>query len=242
MHIYGISDLHLAISVPEKSMELFGESWTDYMQRIQRNWNQICSSEDVIIVPGDISWAMHLSQMKADFDYLKGLAGTKVLLKGNHDYWWETKSKLNTYKSAYQAEQIHFLHNDCYLINHTAICGTRGWTLPGDKKYTLEDERVYTRELGRLTLSLKEAVQHEPEHIIAAFHYPPFSLLGEEESEFLELLKLYGVKQCIFGHVHNANKRFALWQQRTETISEKTGIAMSIVSADFLDFSPKRLL
>lgn len=242
MKIYAIADLHLAISVEDKNMDLFGTTWAGYMDRLADNWRNTCSSEDVIIVPGDISWAMQLKEMEADFAYLKALPGKKLLMKGNHDYWWSTAAKLEQAKELWGLSDIAFIHNNCYMAGDVAICGSRGWLMPGDKKFKQEDVLIYKREYQRLERSLQEAKANSASYIIAALHYPPFSLKQDEVQEFVELLKAYEVKQCVFGHIHNASGQFALWEARAKEISEESGILFSMVSADYLHFQPILLL
>lgn len=242
MKIYAIADLHLAISVEDKNMDLFGATWAGYMERLAENWRSTCTDDDIVVVPGDISWAMQLEKMEADFSYLKALPGKKLLMKGNHDYWWSTAAKLEKCRLQWDLSDVFFIHNNCYMAGEIAICGTRGWLMPGDKKFKQEDMLIYKREYQRLERSLQEAAEKGAAYIIGALHYPPFSLKAEEPQEFVELLQRYGVKQCVFGHIHNASGQFPLWEARARELSDQTGILFSMVSADYLDFQPILLL
>ena len=180
--------------------------------------------------------------MEEDFAYLHALPGKKILLKGNHDYWWSTASKMEKYCDQWGFSDLFFLHNNCYTIGTIAICGTRGWLMPEDKRFKKEDVLIYKREYQRLERSLQDAMGKNAESIICALHYPPFSLDEKEEHQFVELMMRYPVKQCVFGHIHNTGDQFALWQERAETLSAQTGIQFSMVSADYLKFQPVLLL
>jgi len=228
--------------VPEKDMGLFGENWHNYMEQIKTNWESVCKPDDVIIIPGDISWADNIFQMKEDFEFINSLPGTKLLMKGNHDYWWETLAKLEKYKAEEKLDTVFFMHNNSYIIEplKVAICGTRGWLLPEDRKFTQDDLKIYNRELGRLRLSLDDAVKKGTERIIAAFHYPPFST--GSGSEMMDILKEYSVEKCIFGHIHSSNRHFEKLKIAAVEISEKLNIEIQIVSADYLGFKPRLLL
>ncbi len=238
MAVYAISDLHLAKSVENKNMDLFGELWSSYMERIAENWGNICLPEDTIIIPGDISWAMYLEEAEKDFAYLDKLPGNKILLKGNHDYWWETLAKLEKYKIESGFKSLNFLHNNSFQIGNVTVCGTRGWIMPGDKKFKQADEAIYRRELGRFRLSLDSAP--DGSEIVAAFHYPPFTK-ESEESEFIEEMKKFNVKKCIFGHIHNSSSQFDLWMEEAKRRTRVTDIEFLMVSADFLRFAPVKL-
>ena len=242
MNIYAIADLHLAISVPDKSMGLFGKAWDNYMERLEQNWREICKDEDVIIIPGDISWAMNVKDMYEDLFFLEKLPGTKILLKGNHDYWWETAAKLEKFKEEHNLTKIFFIHNNNYKAGNIAICGNRGWINPDDKKFTEEDMKLYKRELMRFQFSIESAVNEGCKDIIAATHYSPFSLKSDEHCEYIEILKKYEIKQCVFGHIHKSGYQFEMWKDKAEKLSEKHKIDFRIVSADFLEFRPLKLL
>lgn len=232
MAIYAISDLHLAISI-DKPMDIFGPGWSDYMDRLKAAWNTRISQADHVIIPGDISWATYLEQAEEDFRFIDGLPGTKIISKGNHDYWWTTRNKLEKYLEGKNISTIRFMHNNSFDVEGTALCGTRGWKCPGDDGFSQEDRKIFNRELQRLELSLK-SIQGTPERIIAALHYPPFNA-KKESSEFVDLMVDFGVKSCIYGHLHGEGFKNAV----EGTVK---GIEFRLVSADFLKFDPVRLV
>ncbi len=221
MALYTMADLHLSFST-EKPMDIFGERWKDHPEKIAKRWS--LTDEDTIVLPGDFSWAINFDQLKEDMAFLHQLPGTKILSKGNHDYWWETMAKLNKFIADYPS--VHFLHNNSYTVGDVSICGTRGWTLePSD-----EDEKVLNREVGRLKTSLQSA-EKEP---IVFLHYPP--LFGELRCDpILNVLKEYGVKECYYGHLHGGGASSLAVQ------GEVDGIHFRLIAADHLDFSPLKI-
>ncbi len=233
MALYAISDLHLALSI-DKPMDIFGEKWANYMQRLEDNWKDVVRPEDYVIIPGDISWATYLEQAEEDFKFIDSLPGRKIISKGNHDYWWTTHSKLELFLTGNNFSSISFMHNNSVKVGSTAICGTRGWICPGDDGFNAEDRKIYSRELQRLELSIKSALSNDTDNIIAALHYPPFNS-KKQPTEFLEIMKKYGVKLCVYGHLHGEGFKNAVE-------GEIDGIVYKLVSADFLKFNPFRLL
>lgn len=198
MHIYAIGDLHLSGEPPTKPMEIFGENWRGHKEKIKNDWLQNVQPEDTVIICGDISWAMHLRDAAADLSWLAQLPGRKILLRGNHDFWWTSLAKM---QEMYGAE-LEFLQNDCLMAGSTAICGTRGWILPSSENFSDNDEKIYNREAIRLQLSLDAAVKQNPDRIIVALHYPPL-FAPEEETLFTKLLEKYNVEFCVYGHLHS---------------------------------------
>ena len=180
MALYTISDLHLPIGV-DKPMDIFGSKWTNYVQRLQKNWQSIVNPEDTVVLPGDFSWATYIEEAIPDFRYIDELPGKKIILKGNHDYWWETLSKLNRYTKEREYDDIFFLQNNYFEYNNIAICGTRGWNLPGSPHFGEDDKKIYAREVARLELSLSAAPE-ESEKIVFT-HFPPISP-GNTGNEF----------------------------------------------------------
>ena len=170
MSVFAISDLHLALGI-DKPMDIFGARWANYMERLESNWNNTVGENDYVLVPGDISWATYLEQAYRDFLFLDRLPGKKIISKGNHDYWWTTKSKLDKFVAENGFSSISFLHNNSYTVEKAAICGTRGWNMPGEAGFSDEDEKIYLRELQRLELSLKSATVPEGGKLIAATHF-----------------------------------------------------------------------
>lgn len=233
MAVYAISDLHLALSV-DKPMDVFGGRWANYMDRLKDNWCSAIGEDDYILVPGDISWATYLEQAYEDFSFIHRLPGRKIISKGNHDYWWTTKSRLDKFLSGNGFSSISFMHNNSYNIENTAICGTRGWNMPGEDDFNAEDAKIYQRELQRLELSLKSARPHDGGSIIAALHFPPFNSKGVF-SGFLDIMQKYEVKLCIYGHLHGEARRSAIE-------GDVRGIEFRLVAADHLEFRPIRLI
>jgi predicted phosphohydrolase len=233
MAIFAISDPHLALSV-DKPMDIFGARWANYMEKLETRWRESVGSQDTVIMPGDISWATYLEDACADFRFIDSLPGHKIISKGNHDYWWTTASKLDAFIMNKCFTTISFLHNNSFRIGNTVICGTRGWSIPGDDGFSQEDRKIYIRELNRLELSLKSADVGEGDRLIAAMHFPVCNSKGVF-SDFLDIMKRYGVNICIYGHLHSESLLTAF-----EGI--KDGIEFRLVSADHLKFEPLRLV
>lgn len=232
MAIYAISDLHLAISI-DKPMDIFGDRWINYMQKLKDNWEQLINENDKVIITGDISWATYLAQAVEDFRFIEALPGEKIISKGNHDYWWSTASKLDQFKKENSLSTIRFMHNNSFKLENIILCGTRGWKCPGEDDFCAEDQKVYDRELQRLELSLKSAERNAECRIIVGMHYPPFNS-RKEPSKFVDIMKKYGVDTCIYGHLHGFGFKGAV-----EGIVE--GIEFKLVSADYLNFKPIQL-
>lgn len=223
MALYALSDLHLPLG-NYKPMDVFGDNWTNYVERIKDEWTKVVRDEDVVIINGDFSWATYVTDALPDFEFLSRLPGIKLLSKGNHDYWWETKTKLNAFLSENNLENIHFIHNSTYMYNGYAICASRGWITPMDKDFKKSDEKMYNRELGRLRLSLKAGLAENPKGLIAALHYPP-------EEGFLEILDEFDVKYCIYGHLHG--------RQAKSHVPKKENYILA--SSDFRQFKPVKI-
>ncbi len=203
MKIFAISDLHLSINNP-KPMDVFGERWEGYVEKIFDDWKQKVTDDDVVLLAGDFSWAMKLQDALADFDLLKSLPGKKVIIKGNHDYWWPSISVLR------QAlpENIFALQNDAIKFGDVIVCGTRGWTVPEPgESQSSEDEKIYKREVIRLELTLQAAqkLQTNGEKIVCMMHYPPCNF-RREASGFTTLIEKYNVNAVVFGHLHGYKK------------------------------------
>ncbi len=231
MSIYAISDLHLAISV-DKSMDVFGGKWDNYMEKLQRNWNDLINDEDYVLIPGDISWATYLQEANLDFEFINKLKGKKIISKGNHDYWWTTISKLEKYILQNEFNSISFLNNNSIKIEDIAVCATRGWKCPNEEDYTKEDEKIYNREVGRLKLSL-ESVKDKQCKKYVMLHFPPFNN-KKEMNELIELMNEHKVENCLYGHLHGIalNNAFC---------GKLYGINFELVSSDYLEFRPKRI-
>lgn len=226
MGIFAIADLHLSFA-SNKPMDIFGDNWADHAGQIRENWLRQIKEEDLVLVPGDISWALHLAEADADLKWLSALPGIKVILRGNHDYWWVTLKKMS---KAYP--ELHFLQNSAFVYGDYVICGTRGWICPGDQGFDeAQDQKIYQRELIRLRLSLEEG-RKTGKRIIAMIHYPPCpSRL--DSSGFTEMFQEYGVELVLYGHVHN----------QFDSIFEgiRGDIEYRLVSSDYLKFNPAEI-
>lgn len=227
MALYAIGDLHLSLS-SNKPMDVFGEGWKDYVRRIGEGFSQL-NDEDVTVLCGDLSWGMSLEESLEDFRFIDALPGRKILLKGNHDYWWNTVSKMERFLKEHELTTISFLYNNCLTYGDKAICGTRGWFYELDNQGT-HNEKMLLREAGRLETSLKLAGERE---ILCFLHYPPL-YQGYECPEILRLLREYRVKACYYGHLHGASHR-----RRIE--GKRGGTDFSLVAADYLRFVPKKI-
>lgn len=232
MAIYAIGDTHLSFGT-DKPMDVFGGEWQNYSEKLKNNWQQIIKRDDHVLIAGDISWAMNLSELYPDFEFLNNLNGKKYLIKGNHDYWFDTMKKINIFLSQNNFTSLKMIHNDCEIVENTAICGTRGWLFTGEQS-TPQDKKIYQRELVRLEASLKAAVLKKAENIIVMLHYPP---IYENNicNEFIKLISDYGVKTCVYGHLHAAALKYAFQ-------GNVGGVEYKLVSSDYLDFSPIRIL
>ena len=224
MKIYAIGDLHLSGKPPSKPMEIFGEHWTDHAAKVAANWHQLIRSDDTVIICGDTSWAMDLQDALTDLNWIAALPGRKIILRGNHDYWWASLKKMQTATE----NNFSFLQNNFFTCGTTAICGSRGWLLPSSDNFNADDAAIYRREGLRLEASLKAARQAGYSDIIAALHYPPL-YDAANESVFAELLERYGVRHCVFGHIHGSDASMVF-----EGI--RNGITYKLVSCDTQGF------
>ena len=234
MSIYVIADLHLSFT-QNKPMNIFGDNWTNHEEKIKQNWLEKVKPDDTVILPGDYSWATYLEDTKLDFEYLNNLPGKKILLKGNHDYWWTTLTSMRKFISDNNFENIDFLYNNSYLVEDKIIVGTRGWVLQD----TEESRKMINRENERLKLSLKNAIENfgEDKEIIVFMHYPPLSsknLLNNLHLEFYKTMKQYDVKRCYYGHLHGNSHMDAIE-------GEIGGIDFNLVSADYLNFKVQKI-
>lgn len=225
MSLFVIGDTHLSLSV-DKPMDVF-KGWTDYTDRLKNNWNRVVSPEDSVVIPGDISWAMNFNEAVKDFSFLNSLNGKKYILKGNHDYWWNTMSKMNKFLEDNEFNTIKIIHNNAYSVEGFAVAGSRGWFYDDTAE---ADKKVILREAGRLRTSLQAASKLEGE-LIAFLHYPPISSLQRCE-EILSVLEEFSVKRCYFGHLHG-------FVPPENTKIEYNGTTFNLISADYLDFCPR---
>jgi predicted phosphohydrolase len=228
MKIWGISDLHLSFS-SDKPMDIFGEQWRNHAEKMAEHWDALVSPEDIVLVPGDLSWAMRLSEAEKDLAWIGERPGTKVLVKGNHDLWWSAIGKVR----AAIPRSCVALQNDAIDVGDVVIAGSRCWSAPGSFDYTEHDEKIYLRELERLRMSLDKALGiANGRPIIAAIHYPPFTV-RKENTQFAALLEKYPVRICVYGHLHGQKS----FQYAFE--GERNGITYMMLSCDYLNFKPR---
>lgn len=228
MALYAIGDLHLCLGAP-KPMDIFGGNWVGYMDKLKEGLSVI-GPEDTTVLLGDLSWALDLTSAREDFAWIDQIPGKKIILKGNHDYWWSTASKFYKFCEENGFSDQWILNNNHYEYNGWAICGTRGWFFE-EERGNAHDEKVFKRELIRLETSLQSAVDLPK---IVFLHYPPL-YKGYSCDEILELLKRYEVRQCFYGHLHGASHGLAmegLWD----------GVEYRLVAADKLNFQPYQVL
>jgi predicted phosphohydrolase len=247
MSVWAIADLHLALALPDKAMDFFGEPWVNYVSKIENNWLKAIAKEDLVLIAGDISWALHLPDAKRDLDWIHALPGTKMVLRGNHDYWWTSLKKLEPILPP----SIQLIQNNALTWKDYAIGGARLWD---SSEYQFgsyieyaenrrarkiepeepqpDSEKIFERELGRLELSLK-AMEKLPGKRIAMTHYPPISA-QLEPSRASALLEKYGVETCVFGHLHNVRKEAQLF-------GKSRGVNYILTAADYLNFMPVKL-
>ena len=228
MKIFAISDLHLSLG-GEKSMDIFGPHWENHWQRIAEDWRSKVQPEDVVLIAGDISWAMHMPEAQPDLDAIGRMPGQKLILRGNHDYWW---SSLTQVRSALP-EGMYALQNDCFAYRGQAVCGARGW-VQGNAAQGEKDAKLLRREVGRLRLSLQSAADKGLPIALAMFHFPPFDE-KQAPNEITALLHEYGVRRVVYGHLHGKSLQHAF----EGTLD---GIQYELVSCDHLNFAPKLIL
>ncbi|MBQ4048221.1 MAG: metallophosphoesterase [Clostridia bacterium] len=230
MSVFVIGDLHLSLAV-NKPMDLFGGVWNGYVEKILAGWQAAVAPEDTVILAGDTSWGMSLEEALEDFKMVEALPGKKLLLKGNHDYFWTTVTGMRRFLAEQGLETLDFIHNTCCRIGDVAYCGTRGWfqengsEIPGGK--------VYNREVMRLKASLEEGKQTGAAELVAILHYPPL-FQSFRSREMLDLLQAYGVKRCYYGHLHGKSLRYAFE-------GDFGGVSYHCISADRLNFQPYRM-
>ena len=222
MRIYAISDLHLSINNP-KPMNIFGHAWDNYIDVITADWKDKVASEDVVLIAGDISWAMYLENAKPDIDFIAALPGNKIILRGNHDYWWKSISAVRSMLP----EGMFALQNDSVKIGDVVFCGSRGWTVPDGKTQTEDDKKIFDREVIRMGLSISDAEKKrgDGDKTVAMIHYPPFN--GRlEPSPFTQLFDSGGVNAVVYGHLHGAS--------RAEKLTRMGGIDYYLTSCDMV--------
>lgn len=264
MKIFAIGDLHLSFGPGvEKPMDRFGEEWVNHAERLRANWMKEISPVDTVIICGDISWGLRLEEAAADFEWIRGLPGKKLLFKGNHDLWWQSAGKLNR---LYGDENLIFVQNTAEIVTaggppesspsgsgspecsppesgspeiletpkKIAVCGSRGWICPGDDFFGQDDKKIYERELMRLEMSLQDGVKKGADEIIGVLHFPPTND-KLQPSGFTELMSSYGVKTCVYGHLHGKE----VFPKGMKGIFN--GVRYELVSLDYLGARPKEV-
>ncbi len=228
MALYAIGDLHLPLGA-DKPMNIFA-GWDNYVERIRDNWCSTVGAEDTVVIPGDVSWAMRLSQAVPDFEFIHKLPGRKIISKGNHDYWWTTLAKMNLFFEENGFDSIHILHNNFYPYEGYGICGTRGWIKDDSEP---ADAKVIAREAARLETSIAAAEQAGLEPVVF-LHYPP--IYGAEYNlSILDVMYRHNIKRCFYGHVHGKGHKYAI-------NGERDGIEFRLVSGDYVQFCPYRII
>ena len=229
MAIFAIADLHLSFN-ENKPMNIFGGKWQNHEEKIKKDWLEKVTENDTVLLPGDFSWSMYLKDTNADFEYLSELPGRKILLKGNHDYWWSTLNKMQKYIEENNFRNIDFLYNNSYEVEGNIVAGTRGWVQSNEE----QDKKMINRESIRLELSIKYGIQKfgDDKPIIICMHYPPYTNYNKQnliDSPFIEIMRKYNVKKCIYGHLHGESIKEAIQ-------GNIKGIDTTLVSADGVNF------
>ena len=227
MSLYAISDIHLSLGC-DKPMDVF-PGWDNYVEKLKVNWSSLVADGDTVVIAGDISWGMSLKESLADFQFIHDLPGKKIILKGNHDYWWDTVTKMDAYLFQNGITSIQFLHNNCFFTENFALCGTRGWMSDNGEA---QNKKMIAREALRLETSLQLAQGKDYEKLVF-LHYPPI-MGGNECTELTDVLKKYGVNRCFYGHIHSQKvprpQRFF-----------RDGIEYDILSCNYLNFTPLKI-
>lgn len=228
MALFVIGDLHLSLGA-DKPMDIF-PGWEGYLPKLESNWRKLISPEDTVVLAGDTSWAMNLSDTKPDFAYIQSLPGQKWLLKGNHDYWWTTRAKMESFLEGNGLDSLSILHNNAVSVEGLSLCGSRGWMFEQGQEH---DKKIINREAGRIRASLQDAQRFGEQEKVLFLHYPPV-FMQDSIPEFFEVMNQYGVGRCYYGHIHSQGCRFAFQ-------GEWCGVQLEMVSADYLRFMPKKI-
>lgn len=228
MALYAISDLHLALNA-NKPMDVFGDHWYKHHEKIRTNWTSKITPEDTVLIGGDISWSISIDEGMEDLAWINELPGRKLIIKGNHDYWWSGITKLNKLY-----ENMHFIQNNYFTYEDYAVCGTRGWICPSGNGLSQKDEKIYAREQIRLRLSLDAAVKAGYNKFICMIHYPPTNERFED-SAFTKIFEEYSVEKVIYGHLHGPSLNRVLQGKRNN-------VEYIMTSCDFINFDPVRIM
>ncbi len=225
MSLFVIADLHLPLSV-NKPMDIFG-GWEDYVERLEYNWKRRITAEDTVVLPGDISWSMSISESYNDMRFINDLPGRKIISKGNHDYWWDTAAKMNRFFTENGFTTLNILHNNCYEYEDIGICGTRGWINETGKP---EDSKVIAREAMRLEMSVSEAEKKGLRPVVF-LHYPPV-FADDVNGAIFDVLLRHRIKLCFYGHLHGKRAH------SNAVTGSYNGVELRLISADYLQFDP----
>ena len=237
MALYTIADLHLSLGEStDKPMEVFGSKWQEHHNKIKARWSSLVAEDDTVIIPGDISWALKLEESLDDFRFIDSLPGKKLISKGNHDFWWSTQNKITHFFDQHGIKSIDILYNNAYLRDDVLICGTRGWyNEQSASPRPCDYEKISARECGRLERSILAAKALDKGGqlpIVAFLHFPPvwkdFAF-----DELIDIMISHGVKKCYYGHIHGI--------YNCPAVQEYKGIRFELISADFIDFTPRRV-
>lgn len=230
MSLFVMADLHLCKGNPEKTMSIFN-GWQNYQELIEKNWKELISDSDTIVLPGDISWGMSLKEAAPDFKFIEQLPGQKIVIKGNHDYWWTTKKKMEDFFAAEGCTSIKILHNNHYRYGEYGICGTRGWVnMPGET----QDEKVLRREVQRLETSIRSALDEGLKPIVF-LHYPPI-FATNFNYDILDVLYRYKIEECYYGHIHGKSAHDLCAKNTYD------GINFHLIAGDYLQFIPEKIV
>ncbi len=222
--LFAISDLHLSFSA-NKPMNVFGAKWNGYETRLVENWQRVVGTEDIVLMPGDTSWETYVRDAGKDFSFIHRLNGIKLISKGNHDYWWETLSKLNAFLDSNGFDSVRFIHNTHFVFGNKVICGTKGYPETEQEPKSPEEKKIYNRELIRLQNAIADAKKTGAERLIVMLHYPPGA-----NTEFAKCMQAEGVDLCVFGHLHG------YYQNALQ--GNVGGVEYRLVSCDYLNFMP----
>ena len=238
MSVYTIADLHLPGKEGDnKSMEIFGSRWIGCVNKLINNWTAIVSNDDTVVIPGDISWAMTLEDATEDFKLLNDLPGTKIIGKGNHDFWWATASKMNKFFEQNKFDTLKILYNNSYVIENLVICGSRGWFSDEANQKTVGEvdwTKIVDRETARLKLSLESVpAEHRGLQMLVFLHFPPV-WNSSVSTDIISLMKEHGVERCYYGHIHGV--------YNSDAVFVYDGIRFEMISADYLSFCPRKIV
>ncbi len=224
MNIFAISDLHMSVANP-KPMAIFGTKWTNYLEEIKNDWLEKVEKEDVVLISGDISWAMTTSDAIKDFEYFKTLPGKKVFIRGNHDYWWKSITRLREEVP----ENCYLLQNDAIKFENVIICGSRAWLTPGSPDFSKADEKIYLRELERLKMAFFRAneLREEADKLVCMMHFPPFNV-RREDNEITSIIEANEVNAVVYGHLHGR-------ESRVDKLLVKNGVPYYLTSCDLVN-------